>query len=97
MSSYKELQEQIALLKDEAAVARKAGIKESISAIREQLAIYDIALEELVGALGKPLKTRTANTTLAPKYRDPNSSKTWTGRGRRPLWVKGDLSDYLIR
>jgi DNA-binding protein H-NS len=24
---------------------------------------------------------------VAPKYRDPASGKTWTGRGLKPKWV----------
>ena len=30
---------------------------------------------------------------IAPKYRDPNdASRTWTGRGRKPLWVVDQLN-----
>lgn len=28
----------------------------------------------------------------APKYRDPNSAATWTGKGKPPLWVKAHLA-----
>ncbi len=37
-----------------------------------------------------------------PKYVDPASGSTWSGRGRMPLWMKshveggGDQADYLI-
>jgi len=27
----------------------------------------------------------------APKYRDPNSPATWTGKGKPPLWMKAHL------
>jgi len=30
------------------------------------------------------------------KYRDPNSSKTWTGHGRRPGWMVGAPEQYAI-
>jgi len=30
---------------------------------------------------------------VQPKYRNPeNSENTWTGRGRRPIWVEQSLS-----
>ena len=40
---------------------------------------------------------------LAPKYRDPQSGKTWSGRGLQPLWYRDALNggakpeDLLIR
>ena len=37
---------------------------------------------------------------VAPKYRNPKDpSQTWTGRGRRPLWIVqagGDVRRFLI-
>ncbi|NBI50500.1 MULTISPECIES: H-NS histone family protein [Burkholderia] len=27
--------------------------------------------------------------STAPKYYDPVSGKTWTGRGREPAWIRG--------
>jgi DNA-binding protein H-NS len=31
-----------------------------------------------------------------PKYKDPNSDKTWAGRGRRPDWMVGAPEQYAI-
>jgi DNA-binding protein H-NS len=31
-----------------------------------------------------------------PKYKDPNSDKTWAGRGRRPDWLVGAPEQYAI-
>jgi DNA-binding protein H-NS len=28
---------------------------------------------------------------VAPKYRNPRGKETWTGRGRKPLWVVAEL------
>ncbi len=34
---------------------------------------------------------------VAPKYRDPESGKTWTGRGVAPKWIAGkDREAFLI-
>ena len=34
---------------------------------------------------------------LAPKYMDPVTKKTWSGRGKAPAWIKeGKREDYLI-
>jgi DNA-binding protein H-NS len=32
-----------------------------------------------------------------PIYKDPNSDKTWAGRGRRPDWLVGAPEQYAIR
>ena len=43
-------------------------------------------------------KANAAANPGAPKYRDPASSKTWTGRGKPPNWIVGatDRSAFLI-
>jgi DNA-binding protein H-NS len=42
---------------------------------------------------GSKLKGRR----VAPKYRDPKTGATWSGRGARAKWLVGKkLSDYLI-
>lgn len=45
---------------------------------------------------GKARRAASGNGAASPKYQDPESGKTWTGRGRHPLWLKGDPSQYLI-
>ena len=49
---------------------------------------------------GKPRKTAAAKngrSKPAAKYKDPNSDKTWSGRGRRPAWFTGQAAQYAIR
>lgn len=29
---------------------------------------------------------------VAPKYRNPKTGETWTGRGRRPVWIAETLA-----
>jgi hypothetical protein len=46
-----------------------------------------------VGGGGSKLKGKR----VAPKYRDPKTGATWSGRGARAKWLVGKkLSDYLI-
>jgi len=37
----------------------------------------------------KVKQSRDQRSTVKAKYRDPNSTATWTGRGRTPTWVLG--------
>lgn len=51
------------------------------------------------GRNGKANKTAIRENTRKPeaKYRDPDSGKTWSGRGRRPAWLAGDPDQYRIQ
>lgn len=46
----------------------------------------------------KPTKAKARKSKATPeaKYKDPNSEKTWSGRGRRPFWMTGDAQQYAI-
>ena len=36
---------------------------------------------------------RSKGEKVAPKYRNPETDDTWTGRGREPSWIKGKNRD----
>jgi DNA-binding protein H-NS len=46
----------------------------------------------------KPTKAKAGKSRATPeaKFKDPNSEKTWSGRGRRPFWMTGDAQQYAI-
>ena len=46
----------------------------------------------------KPSKAKTGKSKATPaaKFKDPNSEKTWSGRGRRPFWMTGNAQQYEI-
>jgi DNA-binding protein H-NS len=68
--------------------------RSEVRAKMEELArASGFSVAELFGGKGKRGK-------VAPKYRNPKDpSQTWTGRGRRPLWIAkagGDVQRFLI-
>lgn len=68
--------------------AREAAIEKLKQIARE----HGYSLEELAGTK-KPRKSSGARKPVAPKYANPaNPSETWTGRGRKPLWVQAALN-----
>lgn len=74
-----------------------ANFKEEVEA---KAKLLGIPLEEVFGGV-QPSTTRAK---AKPKYQHPtDSSKTWTGKGKRPSWVVeheeagGDRSELLIR
>jgi DNA-binding protein H-NS len=65
---------------------RKGVIEQIVSVVKE----YDVPVEELVEALGG-LKLRRKGTKAKAKYRDPATGTTWSGRGKEPSWIKGQV------
>ena len=66
-----------------------------IASIRETIQAYDLSAADL-GFSGKTsLKQRAVGdkrNAVAPKYQDPDSGKTWTGRGKSPAWLSAQLA-----
>lgn len=58
--------------------------------IRELMQQYSIGMVDLAQ------RTRV-NSKSGIKYRDPETGNAWTGRGRRPGWMRGrDPAKFLI-
>ncbi|MEY8875225.1 MAG: H-NS family nucleoid-associated regulatory protein, partial [Leptothrix sp. (in: b-proteobacteria)] len=52
-------------------------------------------LADLGGKVGRAPKAASTATPatrkVAPKYRDPSTGETWSGRGLQPKWLKAAL------
>jgi DNA-binding protein H-NS len=60
----------------------------AIKAILAMMAKHDISVSDLrVGGKVVAKTKRSNRKPVAAKYEDPKSGKTWTGRGRTPLWL----------
>ncbi|MFD0978173.1 H-NS histone family protein [Tropicimonas aquimaris] len=79
--------------------------KLALEALEKTASEHGFKLEELTGAAGKMLAAVGAKgkSKNPPKYRNPEEpSQTWTGRGRKPAWIKDaedagvDLSTFEI-
>jgi DNA-binding protein H-NS len=62
--------------------------KEIAKQIHELAASIGMTPDELLASGPKTRK----RTPVAPKYRDPDTGKTWSGRGRKPAWVAKQLA-----
>jgi len=68
-----------------------------IASIIQSMREYNITPAELAAALNKKSAAVTQKNknggaaktarTVPPKYRNPESGETWTGRGKPPRWV----------
>ena len=66
-----------------------------IASVRETIQAHELSATDL-GFVGKTsLKQRAVGdkrNVVAPKYQDPDSGKTWTGRGKSPAWLSAQLA-----
>jgi len=62
-----------------------------------------ITLDQVLGLIPKRRPGPVRGTKLTPKYRDPKTGQTWTGKGKRPRWAVdyiqagGTLDQLLIK
>jgi DNA-binding protein H-NS len=80
-AQIRELQAKADALKN----AEKPGIKQLLAVVKK----YKLDMSDIKMVLsGKAAGSKLKGKKVAPKYRNPaNKSETWTGRGRKPLWV----------
>ena len=73
---------------------RKGERTQAITTAKELIKNYDLTVSDL-GLTGKGPVKRVAGdkrNVVAPKYKDPESGKTWTGRGKSPAWLSAQIS-----
>lgn len=99
MATYQELMQQKKALEAQIAEARQAEVGEAVSKIRQLCADYELTEKDIFSgqrATGEGKSSRKGQT-VAPKYRDPSTGATWTGRGKAPRWIAGsDREKFLI-
>lgn len=95
MSSYKELIARREALEKEIQEARNNEIASAVTRIQELVAEYDLTPEDIFSARRKTSIAKQEK--VAPKYRDPVSGATWTGRGKPPVWIRDqDRAKFAI-
>lgn len=101
MATLKELIAKKSALEKQIAEARHREIKEAIASVRAVVAEFDLSVNDVFPKRKEKSapKRRAAKAPPAPpKYRDPASGQTWTGRGRAPKWIIGkDRAEFEIR
>lgn len=95
-TTYKELLAQKAELEAKIKEARSTEIASAISLIRETVAEFDLTPEDVFPS-ARHTQSKTKGKTVAPKYRDPATGMTWTGRGKAPVWIANkDREQFAI-
>ena len=95
MASYKDLQSQIEKLQKQAEQAREKELAAVVAHIKGIMAEHGIQPSDLGISTRRKRKT---GSTVAPKYQNPQTGETWTGRGRAPKWIDGkDRTKFAIK
>jgi DNA-binding protein H-NS len=117
MSTANELQQQITqaeaalnALREKLNQEQNAERTKAVANVKEAIQKFGLTAAELglTAPKGKNKSTAQKSTRLdkgvavKPKYVDPKTGTTWTGRGRMPVWLQTNISagktkeDYLI-
>ncbi len=100
MASYKELIQQRESLEKAIEQARQQEISQALSQVKNLVNDFGLTAEDIFG--GGSVKVRAGKVSkpsgkVAPKYRDPATGATWTGRGKPPRWIQGhDRATFAI-
>lgn len=93
MPTYKELLAQKHKLEEQLEEVRLKELEKAIAQIKEIITEYGLTAEDICLSPKTKAKTRRG---VAPKYRDPKTGATWTGRGRAPAWIAGKNYDRFL-
>ncbi len=105
MATYKELVAQKAALEAQLAEVRANEVAGVIDKIRGLMEEYGLSVDDVAPRRGRGRPRASggagnvdgAKTPLPPKYLDPKTGKTWSGRGRAPAWLGKRPERFLIQ
>ncbi len=93
--SYKDLLAQREALEQQIAAARKTEVADAVQKIKGLIEAFGLTQDDVFPATKQKQKRETGS--VAPKYRDPATGQTWSGRGKPPNWIKDqDRSKFEI-
>ncbi len=94
MTGFREFQAELERLHQQAETARRQEKRAALQKIRALIAEYDLQASDL----GLDDGRRRKPSVGTPKFRDPITGATWTGRGRAPAWLQGkDRAQFEIK
>ena len=99
--SLSELLAQQAALEAKIAEVRKAKTADAVAKVQAIVAEYGLGQFDVFPASRsitlKDVKEGKVRKLVAAKYRDPETGKTWSGRGIAPKWLQGkDRAQFAI-
>ncbi len=95
MSNYQELLKQREELEAKIREARQLELKDAIAKARALVTQFELTVDDVFSGGRRPGKGTGAK--VEPKYRNPATGETWTGRGKAPRWIADkEREQFLI-
>lgn len=92
--SLSELLAQRAALEQQILDVQREERANAIAQVRELMSRYGLTLADLGSrALATAPRKNGSGARLVPKYRNPQTGQTWSGRGLKPRWLQAALAD----
>jgi DNA-binding protein H-NS len=96
MSQYADLKVQIAKLQAQAEEARRTELVNVIAEIRSKIVEYGLSAQDLGFAAAARRGRPPKKAPLPPRYQDPKTGSTWSGRGKPPKWIAGKNRERFL-
>jgi len=108
MANLRELLKQREDLDKQINEAREAERTDALITVLQMIQDFQFTSQDLqmkisklpsqkVSKASKTFAVKTPKVVHPPKYRDPVTGRTWSGRGHQPHWIEGNKDDYLIK
>ncbi|MBF5007053.1 H-NS histone family protein [Diaphorobacter caeni] len=96
--SYKDLLKQREDLEKRINDARRQELSAAVAQVRSLVAEYGLTAQDVFPTgRGSRGASATSGVKVAPKYRNPETGETWTGRGKAPKWIQNqDREQFAI-
>jgi DNA-binding protein H-NS len=91
MSDYAELIKQRELLDQQINAIKQKEKTEAIELIKTWIDKHELTVNDLFSR-----KINPSGKKVPPKYRNPTTGETWTGRGKAPAWIAGKTRDSFL-
>ena len=96
MSSYKDLLAKREELEKQIQEARTREISEAVTKVRSLIQEYGLSASDVFPP-ARSAARGSAGSKVPPKYKNPQTGETWTGRGKAPKWIQDqDRSKFEI-
>lgn len=83
--SLEQLEAQKASYEKRIAELRQQERDAALQTVRELVAKHKFTAKEI----SQPTASAQSADAVEPKYRNPETGETWSGRGRAPAWLEG--------
>lgn len=96
MSSYKDLLKQCEELEKKIKEVRQRELADAVSKVRALIQEHGLSAADVFSS-ARATRSSATGSKVAPKYKNPETGETWTGRGKAPKWIQDqDRSKFTI-